>query len=650
MMAGVLQTIFSKKNAPGPESDSRLLRGLPLGFATAYILYVLGACAHLAETVLSVSALAVVAILTYAVMKLKSEVPLVIQLCVALCALNLKIVTTQGNLLILVLLNLVAMLLVFQRKIDFLLAIVSIIIFKKFDFGPYIVSDLFHSSEYVISYQHGLNAFGEWHVFPNIGYLEEVIPNFIVDVISISSQGYFQISIQDAYSLSLILLTGGMYYFLEKKWKGIAYALTMLIAVERLTLMLVINLGLGLSALRSYYLVWAVIGVVPLLMLGLSPSYGAVFVLSLALYLWKHKPAIKLLSVAVVVGTLCILFYADTFIYYLTVYKDWGSVNSAAHGTPMWSAPMFKSFLRLAFVLSLSLLIWQIIKDGVFNIYGCIALAGIALSLWMYLSYGFTRLDKDTGSRIFSVGLAMFVGLLPYLDRYTKAVPALLLISFFGASFATPQPIAQIDLMRHSPKMTLDAESHQTLKQYKSVAQQLGGDVILFGNQPTLAHYISSAKVPPFSSPWVAIGKLPQEKVIDYLKGNPTAPILIGESFLSWDRVDVRARSPIIYQYIAQHYREVVINDVIVAVPTIETNKSELFSGFDIGEGAAYYAKTEHQMKVVVPCEQGNVGVTRYRVNNEKNYFYATLTCGVNLVPNVYFSGLHLNVVKVQAN
>ena len=555
------------------------------------------------------------------VFKMKFEVPVVVQLCVVLCALNLKIFTTQGNLFILLLLNAAALFLILRQKIEFLLAVVSIIIFKKFDFGPYIVNDLFHSSEFVISYQRGLSALGEWNVFPNIGYLEEAIPNFIVDAISTCTLGHLQISIQDAYSLCLIFLTGGMYYFLEKKWKGVAYALTMLMSIERLTLMLVVNLGLLLSTLRSNYFTWAIIGLVPLLMLGLSPSYGAILIFSLALFFWKNTPAIKLLIPAVLISFVCVALYDDTFLYFLNVYKDWGAVNSAAHGTPMWSAPTFKTVLRLVFVFSLSLLIWQVIENDVLNVYAGIALLGISVSLWMYLNYGFTRLDKDTGSRIFPVGLAIFVSLLPYLKRYTKVIPSILLISFFGASFATPQPIGKLDLLRQSPKMTLDAKSQEVLDQYKSVSQKLGGKVILFGNQPTLVNYMADAKVPPFASPWVAIGRLPQEQVISFLRNNSQTPILLGQNFSTWDRVDVRARSPIIYKYIAQRYRQVVIDEVIVAIPSSETNDPHFFNDFNIGAGAAYYEKSTNQVKVFAPCENGDAGDGLFKVSNEKKLF-----------------------------
>ena len=652
ILAGLIQTIFFNKDKFVSESvtNPRLLNGLPLGFSAAYILYVLGAYANISEAVLSISSLAFAASLTYVVVKIKNEVPATVQLCIALCALNLKIFTTQGNLFILILLNVVALVFIFQQKIEFLLAIVSIIIFKRFDFGPYIVNDLFHSSEFVISYQRGLNSFGEWNVFPNIGYLEEAIPNLIVDAISKCTLGYFQISIQDAYSLCLIFLTGGMYYFLEKKWKGVAYALTMLMTIERLTLILVINIGLVLSTLRSNYFTWALIGVAPLIMLGLSPSYGAILVLSLALFFLKNKPPINLLIPSALIALSCVVLYDDTFIYFLKVYKDWGSVNSAAHGTAMWSAPIFKTVLRLAFVFSLSFFVWQVIKIEKFDLYSGIALIGIGVSLWIYLSYGFTRLDKDTGSRIFPVGIAIFVSLMPYLKRYTKAVPSILFISFFGASFATPQSIGNIDLFRQSPKMTLDSESLDTLNRYKSVAKKLSTEVIIFSKHPTLGNYIPNVKIPPFSSPWVAIGQLPQERVIAFLKSNPTLPILLGDDFSTWDKVDVRARSPIIYQYIAQRYNQVAIDDVIIAVPTSEAKESHFFSGFNIGAGAAYYEKNKNQIKVVAPCENSDAADSLYKISNEKNYFYARLKCGVNAIPDVYFSGKHLNVSKWQEN
>lgn len=649
MLAGVLHYIFFNKETSKPDTESQLLKGLPLGFSCAYIVYVLGACANISEAELSIASLVFAASLTYVVAKKIFEVPDVVQLAIALCALNLKILTTQGTLLVLVLLNALALLLIFRKKMEVLFAIVSIIIFKKFDFGPYVINDLFHSSEFVVSYQRGLNALGEWQVFPNIGYLEEAIPNFIVDFFSSFARGYFEISIQDAYSLCLIFLTGTMYYLLEKKWKGVAYALTMLMAVERLTLMLVINVGLVLSILRSNYATWALVGFSPLLLLGLSPSYGSIVVLSLALFIHRNKPTIRLFLPTALIAFACLALYSDTFVYFLKVYKDWGAVNSAAHGTAMWTAPIFKTIFRLVFVLTLSLLIWQVMEDEALTVYSCIALGGLCVSLWMYLNYGFTRLDKDTGSRIFPVGLAIFLTLLPYLKRYSKAVPSLLFVSFFGASFATPQSMVQIDLFRQSPKMTLDGESQEMLDRYKSAAQTLGGKVILFGGQPTLGNYIPNAEIPPFSSPWVAIGQLPQERVIAFLKNHADLPILLGVDFSTWDHVDVRARSPLVYRYISQHYRQELLGGIIVAMPVDVGDESHFFSDFNIGAGAAYYQrKAKNQVDVVVPCEGNDSGDGAYKVVNERNYFYAKLHCGLNSIPDVYFVGQHLNVVRAQ--
>ena len=265
----------------------------------------------------------------------------------------------------------------------------------------------------------------------------------------------------------------------------------------------------------------------------------------------------------------------------------------------------------------------------------------------MYLNYGFTRLDKGTGSRIFPVGLAIFAVLIPYLKRYTKTVPIILFVSFFGASFATPKSIQELDMHRQSPKMTMNDKSQKILEKYQSVAQQFSGDVVLFNDHPVLGNYIANAKVPPFSSPWVAVGQLPQSTIIDFLKANPSLPILLGEDFSTWDSVDVRARSPLVYRFIALHYKQVMMNDVIVAIPADGPKQSELFSGFDVGEAAAYYRKHKDVVEVAVPCEQERVGSELYRVDSKNNYFYARLHCGVNKLPDVYFLGEYQNVTKI---
>jgi hypothetical protein len=105
-----------------------------------------------------------------------------------------------------------------------------------------------------------------------------------------------------------------------------------------------------------------------------------------------------------------------------------------------------------------------------------------------------------------------------------------------------------------------------------------------------------------------------------------------------------------IYRHIAQKYRQEVIDGIIVAVPSEVEDKSLLFSDFNIGAGAAYYErKSKNQLNVVAPCEGNDVGDGDYQVMNEKNYFYAKLHCGINRIPDVYFVGKPLHVVKVQA-
>jgi len=185
--------------------------------------------------------------------------------------------------------------------------------------------------------------------------------------------------------------------------------------------------------------------------------------------------------------------------------------------------------------------------------------------------------------------------------------------------------------------MTLNAESQEVLARYESVVQKLDSNVIVFGKHPTLVNYMTQVKVPPFSSPWVAIGQFPQEQVVGFFKNNSNTPILLGDDFSTWDSVDVRARSPLIYRYLAEQYSQVRINGVIVAMPLSDAKSSQFFSGFDIGAAGAYYEKSKNPVNVVVSCDKGDAAADMYKVSNEKNYFYAKLKCGLNSIPDVYF-------------
>jgi hypothetical protein len=64
--------------------------------------------------------------------------------------------------------------------------------------------------------------------------------------------------------------------------------------------------------------------------------------------------------------------------------------------------------------------------------------------------------------------------------------------------------------------MIIGEKSIVILNKYLEVTKQFN-EVIIFNNYPEIVNHIPNAKIPPFSSPWVAIGQLPQEKVIEFL-------------------------------------------------------------------------------------------------------------------------------------
>jgi hypothetical protein len=96
----------------------------------------------------------------------------------------------------------------------------------------------------------------------------------------------------------------------------------------------------------------------------------------------------------------------------------------------------------------------------------------------------------------------------------------------------------------------------------------------------------------------------------------------------------------------AEHYKQEVIQGVIVAIPSAGQSESTLFSDFNIGAASAYYEKINERVMLMAPCESDDGRSDVYKVVNQNNYFYAQLHCGLNTVPQVYVSGAHLSVSK----
>ena len=624
------------------------LDGIAIGVITTYIVFLIGSLIKIPEIPLGIASLVLMPITARFFYKKKSDIQSTTKILILLILLNIKIISNGANLFIIIFINLSAILLIIKGRDGFLFTFTSLLLFKKIEFGEYIANDLFHSAEFNISYQRGINSIGEWVVFPNIGYLEELLPNLLIDSLTYLSNGNIRLSIMDSYNLITIYLIGSIYYILQKKWPGFAYALTILLAIDRITLLLAMNIGLIITSMKKYNNAAIIIGALPIIFLGLSPIYSAIIIFSISLYIIKSNPGLKFYIIILVLAILQVTLINETFIYYLNVYKDWGSVNSAGHGTPMSDSKIFKIILRYVFFFLLSITIFQIFAERKYNKNLIIGAIGLIFFYYIYINYSFTRIESSIGTRIYPIGLVVLGLLIQSMDRHTKLIKIILIISFFGAPFSNPSNTKEFNLMRSSQKMIIGEKSIVILNKYLEVTKQFN-EVIIFNNYPEIVNHIPNAKIPPFSSPWVAIGQLPQEKVIEFLDKFSTLPILMGENFETHDGVDIRARSPLIYKYIAENYNQQIINGIIVAIPIFGMKKNEFFEGFHIGSAPQYYNNTlKKSIQITILCKPGGLEKILTLITNEFNHFYADLQCGLNYVPQIYFFGKNISVDKYE--
>ena len=233
-----------------------------------------------------------------------------------------------------------------------------------------------------------------------------------------------------------------------------------------------------------------------------------------------------------------------------------------------------------------------------------------------------------------------------YIKKHNKSINFFIVTAIIGSCLANPQGISK-PYQNSTNSLVLSDENKEILNNYENFMNiNQFSKAIIFGNSPALSLINPSLTLPPYSSPWVSIGRTPQLETIQYFTKNSDLPIIFGKNYKTWDGVDVRTRSPYVYKYIGNNYTQIESNGLIAAIPSKNAlTQNFIFSNFDIGKTAEFYRANNKvfKTKITAICPDNRSEWAKFKINTEHNFFYATLICGENLIPSVYLDGNFVN-------
>jgi hypothetical protein len=568
---------------------------------------------------------------------------------------NFKIFCNGGGAISHLLATLATLALLIYTRPAFLVCWLAIVVVKRLDFGAFVIDDPFHRAEAFLSYAAGF-APGQhtWNIFPNVGWIEEALPNFVVDSISTVTQHTATITLQEAHTWLALALLYFVYRLLDERNALLSVLLALTFPTSRLSLLVVTAMGLAIVMRpRIRLITYGTLAAAPLLMLGLSPSYSAILIFAWGLHFWQNQVETRAVAVSAVIAGLLLWATAPWLSGFLDLYRSWAEVNVPAHGIPLIQSGLYHNAVRSIFMFAVSISIWTAaLSRQTTSWTKWPALAGLIASLVMVVSYAFTRIDHDTATRILPMGLSLFV-----LSYAATSKPhlrwALLtaLLALYGAKFASLRHEDYSQPFMQRERMTLSVSNKKRVDDIIAARPLPAQPLVFFGLEPALAAFIPQTVVPPLTSPWVTVGGVAQQRVIAFLEGHPDSPIYLGSEFArvgSFDGVDMRARAPQVFRYINNHYNVTRIADFWFAIPTKSTpHSSAAFNGFDIGSAAAFYERNglpaQQTVSVVRSCPTA-LPTAPFIVNNADNWLIANLACGDNAIPREYMMGANIGI------
>ena len=582
-------------------------------------------------------------------------------------SINIKLLSNTSGLISIAVVNTTFILLIHLVGIKGTLIAAAIFVAKNLANSQDVLSDAFHSAEQFAAFLQ--NESGAT-IFPNVGYLEEWIPNFLIQSANTISNNQISISLIEGRYLIGFLFAIGIFLILYKKDNLFGVLTYLFLPVDRISLLFVILyslIGLSLSERQKKWWLFTLLLLLPLLFLVLSPSYGLILILPVA---WMCLSNLRVnFIVPIVTAWCCQLYYFSNYFHlYLEIYSALSKSNLVAHGAPFFKPgeilPSFPSFRnlktycgRILFVFLLGVVLGQLYRLKTPRVTGYLRHSLIiilgALTYYLYIQYAFTRIDEYGYSRIIPIGLGLAIVIL-YINKLYKRV---IYLPLFICAYLTSTDLIDFNPKHYSLNHSLSWStpfiefSTENLAISTSIIDYSNGKkVILFGNQPALIASIPNALLPPFTTPWVAVGEFSQIKNIKFFDAH-TAPIYIGKNFLSNDDLDARARSPLVFKFLSKRYHLVEFKGLLFAEPNASIGGRDklLFSGFDIGNTAEYikaHPKTTPTEIILLECGDFK-SIKRVKIVAENNYFYANMHCGKNLIPKVYLDG---SLVRIDEN
>ena len=375
---------------------------------------------------------------------------------------------------------------------------------------------------------------------------------------------------------------------------------------------------------------------------------------------WRDFKPIGLLIFIVLAEVLAL---HSELINYVKIYTSFSASNLEAGSLPLANGGWDEALVKLLSVFSVSFILYQCVERF------CLRLDLTEFSrtilvialLYLTLSYGFGRVDPGP-SRLYSITVLLFFCVVPL-----RKIPTINLFVFLVVMlYYFPQTIFERKEFNESqtlfPKYeyvsVLDRELLLTTSTLNRFTELTNREMILFSD-PALA-VKKEYKLPPFTTPWVAIGELAEEKVIKFFRENKQDVIYLGESFITFDGVDIRARAPRIFRFLSLNYDFVIFEKKYFLIPKSDRDYyellnikiddgSKLFSGFSLGYSGRYFTNrlTEGDYYVVSlksACVEGVV--SNYTVVNSNNSFSLDGECENQHVPLSFFDGEILSVKR----
>lgn len=286
--------------------------GLRLNQSHIIIIFTCAACSIASATAqfdipVNISILIVLAISGLAIIKNNNPEKIInsVSTIAVFILINLKVLSSTGSLLSFLLANIFAALLIlnFDKKISLPFAVIFTL--KNFIFNENPISDLFHQAETFLSYESGFSKTSySSNIFPNVGWLEEAMPNAIYDAFRLLSLHHVNISLQEAHSWIALTLLFVIYKALLRNNTAIAFGICLVFPIERLSLLLVTAISAVILANteRFRHIPYFIISISPLLFLSLSPSYSAIIILSYGLFFWTNNIKVNELTIGIIIA------------------------------------------------------------------------------------------------------------------------------------------------------------------------------------------------------------------------------------------------------------------------------------------------------------------------------------------------------------